>query len=1250
MRDRMTAPLKPFVLLLICLLFSQAALAQTAPAPIVKLKKLYLDTVLVEKGAANAVIVVPAGGKYATEAVLLQRGIQKLSGVTVPLQGDDVPPEELLKTKNVLVLGNMATNRFIEKLYRQWRVILDLRYPGPGGYVVRSLHNPYATGRNVIFIGASNDAGVTEAAKVFVGGLRPGKTLKVGWLQKIRLGEGISPPAIGAYLKQWQVLSWNDSQRKLIDGRMVGYPPASYFGWNPISIAGILYYLTGREEYLQTFKELAMPDPLNLPFPNKNSDAFKDPANPLVKNYHYHAYLVDCIYDLIEESPSFSDKERLLITKKLREHQLDYEASQSFYYPNGDRHTLWQLLCIYTGSRYFSLYYPDPAWESRLAGVRRSFNSLIGNPTWGERDTLEWVPTSIQPVFEFFLLDGDGDFLKSGTARKMMDALEVLTTGRESDDYSFTDSVPISLLHQAAYLLKDDRYIWLARHHGFDLDAFRIGLSYWPSLPQDPAAPTDLVNAIVPVPLARSDWESSQTPVSLREGFQVLSYRTGLANTDDYFLLDGFEGLGRHPYQVNTLLRLRMFGGKEILSGYANDIAIWVNGMSGPGVARSAALKKYLAGEGFAYVHSEVPDMPGSRWARRIVYLKGFGTVVVDRVTPFEAGNFDIASYWQMAGGIRAQKPSRRIVASNGAGVVTADLPLEPLPDGKTLRGKTSRALSKDEPLTLATLFFSDASPRTISTLQEGRYLIGGARSALVGVGPLRSPELSYQADFAYLDSERIFLENATELVVDGSTVFQADGPTTLLWKVKEHSAVFSVSRATRVVLSTGGRRKELVVPPGESSSSQVPVAAETATHLAKVLQRLSPSERREQNSSETPQRNSWEPLWQRDFPGKISHLAAFAPSDGGGFWAVSQDKGGATLARLDSRGGLLGTSKLAGEVLSIWPAQGDTQRRSFALLAGLKDDSLVAVASDGSERWRVKSSLNSHFMIGERFDAPWFTDPRPPFNMSGVHSILAGDLWGTGREEIVLGRPCTVEFRNLDGSLRGSVPISWGTVSSLVLLPTPQESELLAGKNYAGIPSLSGIDGRYQNVGDARFVGLSPGFPDMHAWQQRGLAALQVADLDGDGKMEVVYTLSGHWNELRVYDSRQKPLWMKSFGPDKAGSGLMTALALVDFNGDGKTSIVAGTKNGWVHAFASDGSLRWRHYFPSGITCLLGGGPRHSLVVGCLDGTVTLLGASGKPTAVGGVRGAVQSFAFSVDGVLAGSANGQLAKFPYLK
>jgi len=92
-------------------------------------------------------------------------------------------------------------------------------------------------------------AGVSEAARVFAARNLKGSAanLNVGWLMKMRLGKGLSLPVIGAHMEKWNVQSWSDSSRTLSDGIKTGYEPATYFGWNPISIAGALYYMTGQE-------------------------------------------------------------------------------------------------------------------------------------------------------------------------------------------------------------------------------------------------------------------------------------------------------------------------------------------------------------------------------------------------------------------------------------------------------------------------------------------------------------------------------------------------------------------------------------------------------------------------------------------------------------------------------------------------------------------------------------------------------------------------------------------------------------------------------------------------------------------------------------------------------------------------------------------------------------------------------------------------------------------------------------------
>jgi hypothetical protein len=1239
-------------LTLVLVVVAGRSLAHAALPEITRLKNLHLETVLVRKGIPNAVIVVPKSGFLARQADTVAAAIKARTGCAVAIVSDATVPEEILKSRNVIALGNMATNRFIGHLYRQWQVILDLSYPGRGGYVVRTLHNPYGTGRNVVFLGSSDEAGVADAVAVFVKrlGTADNGTLSLGRLMDIRLGQGMNPPTIGAFMDKWQVFSWNDSWRKTSTGSETGYPPASVFGWNPISVAGTLYYMTGRKEYLDCFKSLAMPDPGNIPLPNRTDSAFTDPLDPLVKNDHYRSHLVDRVFDLIEESPLFSNEERLFITKKLLAHQVEYDPKNTYIVPNGDRHALWHLMNIYTGSTYFAIYYPDPVWEQRIENVRTSFRSLLGNPTWADADTLYWVSTSLEPVFEFFLLDGYDDFVKSGTARTMLDALEVLMSGDEVDD--FNRYLPMGLLLRAAHMTGDSRYLWMLRRAGFDWTVFRIGQSYRPADTGEPKPPADLVGGIAVAPLAEKDRTSSGATVPAGEGFQILSWRAGLEKSDDYLLLDGFEGLGRHPYQVNTLLKLRMFGGKNVLSGYANGLNVWFNGMSGDHVARSAALGERLAGDDFAYLSTEVPDMPGSKWKRHILALKGEGAIVVDRLIPLETGRFDVVSSWQM--GSKVKNPgtqSRRMVSANGTGFCSAEQPYELLND-TLVQAKVGRDLDTSETMSLATIFFKDMNPKAISALRNGGYLVSGARSAFVCVGNRRDSSLSVTAEFCWLDDRRILLDGATELSVEGIQVFQSDRPVTLMWDLADGAAwVYASGPGT---ISLGSR--VLSVVSGEKLLSGLVPPSGLDQGLAGAFPGLEaevtdPASREEGAPAPSP---VWQPGWEITFGGKVTAIGAAYGPVGSGFWVAAREGEAFALVRIDGKGTVLKRIQQPGEILSLRTAASSGQSKAFSVLAGFRDDTLRGWSDSGKELWSVRTSLHPSFIIGDRYEAPWFTDPRPPNNKTGVYSILVGDLWGTGKEEIAVGRPCTVEFRGLDGGLKGRVPTRWGDNTALAVLNTSEsrgtQPLLLAGKAYTGNPQLSGIDAGYGNVSDHLFDGIAPGFIHMHAWLQRGIAGLRVADLDGDGSDEVVYTLSGNWNELRVYEGSGRIRWMKYFGPDKAGGAFMTALEVVDLDGDGLKEVLTGTKMGWLHAFDRRGNLLWQRRFVAGISGLTACGDTGRVVVGCEDGALLLLDGAGNLLAAAHLDGAVRALLNTPRGVIVGSETGLVCFYPHLR
>ncbi|NMC74892.1 MAG: hypothetical protein GYA56_11150 [Geobacteraceae bacterium] len=186
--------------------------------------------------------------------------------------------------------------------------------------------------------------------------------------------------------------------------------------------------------------------------------------------------------------------------------------------------------------------------------------------------------------------------------------------------------------------------------------------------------------------------------------------------------------------------------------------------------------------------------------------------------------------------------------------------------------------------------------------------------------------------------------------------------------------------------------------------------------------------------------------------------------------------------------------------------------------------------------------------------------------------------------------------------------------------------------------------------MSDSLYDGMPPGFTQMHAWLQRGVSALEVADLDGDGSDEVAYTLSGHWNELRVYEGSGAARWVRAFGPDRAGGSFMTALEVADLDGDGRNEVLTGTKMGWLHAFDRRGNLLWQRRFHSGISALAARGNTGRVAVGCEDGALLLLDGAGNILASANLGRAVTKVLNTPRGIVAGSAAGLVRFYPHLR
>ena len=253
------------------------------PPVYAQLKELHLTTDLVRDGKANITIIVPASGLYDEQAARLQQTIKKLTGVTVPIAADDSPVSAVPIRGNLIALGNRSTNRTIGELYNRFYTLLDLRYPGPEGYIVRTLYNPLGDGHNVIFVGGSDSMGINAATNVLIGKLRSSDAkpgfLSIGRLAEIRLGKGITVPKDIRELEIWEASA--------------GYGSTGYFGWNSISKHMALYYMTGDEFHAREFIRKAFPDEqAKKEIDEIDGERIENKDDPLAGPYHYNAHLM----------------------------------------------------------------------------------------------------------------------------------------------------------------------------------------------------------------------------------------------------------------------------------------------------------------------------------------------------------------------------------------------------------------------------------------------------------------------------------------------------------------------------------------------------------------------------------------------------------------------------------------------------------------------------------------------------------------------------------------------------------------------------------------------------------------------------------------------------------------------------------------------------------------------------------------------------------------------------------------------
>lgn len=1188
---------------------------------------------LVREGRPNAVIVAPDDGAHLQAAAAIQQEILRCTGVVVPIVPDDAPEAAVPLTRHLIALGNRSTNQALRALYDRFYCLVDLRFPGPGGYAIRSVHNPFGNGHGALIVGASDDSGLAEGAAKFASLLSSAASgkgeLALGWMMETKLGRGVKLPSDIREFETWEASK--------------GYGSIGYFGWCSISKLMAMYWMTGDESSAREFVRLAFPDAKALrEIEEIDGERIENKRDPLAGFYHYNAHLAILFWDLIEESPVFSDEERLKITNAFAR-QLDHRKSEGIYGltkpPSsvGSRHGQWSAISLYCLGRYFNKKYPGPVWAQCERAGELAFQSLHEH-AWvaGESDNLFWYNTGIAPILTYMVLTGDRKPLENGVLGELLRGQEILVSGRVPD--WALNSAALDMLHKAAYLTGDGRWIAYRERTGVDTSIFRLGQSFWPEPELEPAPPDDLAGRWSVQRLPEPAWAARRSGLPREQSFYFASFRSAADASGDFILLDGFNGASRNPYHTFDILELRL-GGRTILQGYHNQVQTRADGMVEPAVALDAALVHSEVVGATAIAVGEVPQAAFCNWRRTVCQRTGRYALIVDDLT-FRTGsrNLTVATTWQVPGGRWDAKESAiRLPPSAQAGQVGYEL----------------RACDEQEvnPGPVVTMNWHGAV--TSGTRRRAFALIAPASS-----DPLRSPDclrLSANAailalpdvalavcgehgqtrgELAVLAGDHLFGHALTGAGL-GPVLLSSDVPVEVDWDFA--TGIVNAVAASPAVLelclqdsaelrldgepvkgsSSGGTRR-VPLAAGRHTVTGAVLPAETAAQIGAALEQLR-SEAQSRSAAESepagsPALPDLPVAFETQVGGKVAASAAIQGAAGPEL-AVAE---GTTIHWLAADGRELRSLQADGaiRVLHWWEGR-------QLLLAGCVDEKVIAFDRDGRRAWVFTSEMDP--AVYEAAKTYWFKSAP---GHEGIHGLHTG-IFDGGKDRCFVGSACTLEILDGAGHLVNRAPIFWGPCWKFLLTTGGDGSpQLLIAQWPNGGDSLAIVSSRTLAQTGRGFDGVPAGHTFVGGWTAQNRAGLFCGDLDGDGRAEVATAINGTWNRVTVYSESGQPLHNAQFGPG-AGSApgvRMRDMAAADLDGDGRREIVAGLAEGLVVALSATCERVWSTRLPSPPVLLRSlappSGKRPWIVAGCEDGRVIVLDGRGAPLYRGKVAG----------------------------
>lgn len=641
----------------VCLfIWTATSAAAPCPPPELTSARFHPSTALVSDGRASCVVVTSGSDpEAAAVAGSLADGMGAKYGVKFPLVSDITVCRERLgpvgkehQQTHLIVVGNLHSNRVVFPLYVQFLCGADTHYPGGDGYELRTVGNPWGTGKNVVIVGASTLAGLRAATDAFLLHLpklgERGATLP--HLIAVRPGKELKP-------EFEDIRSRLERRKRPIAGKHYGqecfYRPA------------FRYYWTGDQRWAELARDYIRH--FNLELKDK------------YRVSHYNMETIFRAWDMVEESPVFTDEDRRVTARNFALTMLN-DAS---YAPGprthvGSTHCTLPTMAHWVACRYLRRTYPDSdALQAACLERERMITSFFrGTANTSYRDDTDSGGTSsIAAYMRWAAASGHREFFDNGHARvgaqfalSLNDPLGydagIGTYGAARIGAIYHGYSSLYMLQLASFVYQDSTLPWLARRvANRRLDVY--GQAQFPfstcafSVPKECAEqkPTYLHGlAIVPVSSRRYEEMSSRKKMPPRgETLDKLTFRSGFEPSAQYLILQGNESKSR---DANTITRYTDKGHvwlthntSQVGHYYRNGLFI-TDGQNDEMDEMSVRLGAVGRFGAYAVCTSTLRGFCGVDWQRTIFSQAGDWLVVMDRAVVKRPGRYSAQMIWRM--------------------------------------------------------------------------------------------------------------------------------------------------------------------------------------------------------------------------------------------------------------------------------------------------------------------------------------------------------------------------------------------------------------------------------------------------------------------------------------------------------------------------------------------------------------------------------------------------------------------------